>query len=52
MSQPIYQLVTDRILALLERGVVPWKKPWKTPGLGLAASCSAPPPSCSAPSCC
>src|SRR5262249_17752470 len=23
-----YQLVTDRILALLERGVVPWQQPW------------------------
>jgi antirestriction protein ArdC len=32
MSQQIYQLVTDRILALLEQGVVPWKKPWKTRG--------------------
>ena len=33
MSQQIYQLVTDRVLALLEQGVVPWKKPWKTSGL-------------------
>jgi antirestriction protein ArdC len=32
MSQNIYQLVTDRILALLEQGVVPWKKPWKSTG--------------------
>jgi antirestriction protein ArdC len=32
MSQPVYQLVTDRILALLQQGVVPWKKPWKTTG--------------------
>jgi antirestriction protein ArdC len=32
MSQQIYQLVTDRILALLQKGVVPWKKPWKTSG--------------------
>jgi antirestriction protein ArdC len=32
MSQHVYQLVTDRILALLEQGVVPWKKPWKTTG--------------------
>jgi antirestriction protein ArdC len=32
MSQPIYQLVTDRILALLQQGVAPWKKPWRTRG--------------------
>jgi antirestriction protein ArdC len=32
MSQQIYQLVTDRILTLLQQGVVPWKKPWKTSG--------------------
>jgi antirestriction protein ArdC len=32
MSQQIYQLVTDRILALLQQGVVPWKKSWKTTG--------------------
>jgi antirestriction protein ArdC len=32
MSQQVYQIVTDRILALLEQVVVPWKKPWKTIG--------------------
>lgn len=32
MSQQVYKLVTDRILALLQQGVVPWKKPWKTTG--------------------
>jgi antirestriction protein ArdC len=36
MSQMVYQLVTDRILALLEQGVVPWKKPWTTSGQSLA----------------
>jgi antirestriction protein ArdC len=30
VSEKIYQLVTDRILALLEQGVVPWKKRWRT----------------------
>lgn len=25
----IYQLVTDRIMDLLQHGVVPWRKPWK-----------------------
>ena len=24
----VYQLVTDRILAALEGGVIPWRKPW------------------------
>ena len=23
-----YQVITDRILALLEQGTVPWRKPW------------------------
>jgi len=27
----IYQMVTDRIIASLERGVIPWEKPWKAP---------------------
>jgi antirestriction protein ArdC len=25
---PVYQYVTDRILAELDKGVVPWRKPW------------------------
>ena len=36
MSQKIYQLVTDRILTLLQQGVVPWKKPWITNGRSAA----------------
>jgi antirestriction protein ArdC len=27
----IYQTVTDRIIANLEKGVIPWEKPWKSP---------------------
>jgi antirestriction protein ArdC len=31
-SRPsIYQSVTDRIIASLKAGVIPWEKPWKTP---------------------
>ena len=31
-SRPsIYQNVTDRIIASLKAGVIPWEKPWKTP---------------------
>ena len=36
MSQKIYQLVTDRIIALLQQGVVPWMKPWTTNGRSAA----------------
>jgi antirestriction protein ArdC len=28
MSATIYQIVTDRITALLEKGVIPWQMPW------------------------
>ena len=28
MANKVYDIVTDRVLSLLERGVVPWKKPW------------------------
>ena len=30
MNATIYQIVTDRIIALLEKGVVPWQKPWQS----------------------
>lgn len=26
----VYAIVTDRLIAALERGVVPWRKPWKS----------------------
>ena len=29
MSAQIYQRITDRIIALLEQGTIPWHKPWK-----------------------
>ena len=29
MRNDVYQIVTDRIMALLESGTVPWRKPWK-----------------------
>ena len=25
----VYQMVTDRVLAQLEQGIIPWQKPWK-----------------------
>jgi antirestriction protein ArdC len=27
----LYQIVTERIVANLEKGVIPWEKPWKSP---------------------
>ena len=27
----VYQVVTDRIIASLKAGVIPWEKPWQTP---------------------
>jgi len=35
----IYQQVTDRIVASLEAGTVPWRKPWRTAG-GMPRSMS------------
>ena len=32
VTQKSYQEVTDRIVALLEQGTVPWHKPWSVPG--------------------
>ncbi len=28
MSQKVYEMVTDRIVALLEQGTIPWNRPW------------------------
>lgn len=29
MSEAVYAIITDRILSLLEKGTVPWHKPWR-----------------------
>lgn len=29
----VYQLVTDQIIALLEKGTIPWKQPWTDAGI-------------------
>lgn len=31
----VYQAVTDKIIAALESGVVPWRKPWRYAGQGV-----------------
>ncbi|MCD7762704.1 MAG: ArdC family protein [Lachnospiraceae bacterium] len=28
MANNVYQIVTDRIIAELEKGNIPWQKPW------------------------
>lgn len=28
MKNDVYQIVTDRIIAQLEKGIIPWRKPW------------------------
>jgi antirestriction protein ArdC len=30
MSEKIYEIVNERIISLLEKGVAPWRMPWKT----------------------
>lgn len=34
----IYQMITDRVIALLEQGVAPWRKPWSYGGEPLNLS--------------
>jgi antirestriction protein ArdC len=33
----VYQIVTDRIISLLEAGTVPWQKPWTDAGMPMNA---------------
>ena len=28
-----YEIVTERVINLLERGVIPWRQPWAAPDL-------------------
>src|SRR4051794_20904146 len=38
MSQNIYELVTEKITERLEKGIVPWRKPWVNGGANQAVS--------------
>lgn len=29
MAQNVYQMVTDRIVEMMNQGIIPWEKPWK-----------------------
>ena len=31
----VYQIITDKVVGLLEQGTVPWKKPWKGGAAGM-----------------
>ena len=42
MKQDIYQQVTDRIIAQLEQGVIPWHKPWIGRGAAISHSTGKP----------
>lgn len=35
MKRDLYQEVTDKLIAQLEKGVIPWRKPWKSTGIQL-----------------
>lgn len=28
MSKNVYEMVTDRIIEQLEKGIIPWQRPW------------------------
>ena len=32
-TKDVYTLVTNRIIELLEQGMIPWRKPWGTAGI-------------------
>lgn len=40
MSLNVYQMVTDRIIAQMEQGIIPWRKPWKTFGAFSESECA------------
>lgn len=39
-NDTVHEMVTERILAMLAEGTVPWRKPWQTiDGMGSAEPC-------------
>lgn len=38
MKTDVYDIVTERIIAALEKGVCPWQKPWRTTGSDILPS--------------
>lgn len=39
-KRDVFQIVTDRITAQIEKGVVPWQQPWQTTGANLPMNLS------------
>jgi antirestriction protein ArdC len=35
-ASAVHQIITDKIVALIEQGIVPWRRPWRTAGGGNA----------------
>ena len=35
MSKNVYEIVTQQIADLLEKGEIPWKRPWKSTGWSM-----------------
>jgi len=33
MTMNVYEIVTEKIISLLQSGVVPWRRPWTSTGL-------------------
>jgi antirestriction protein ArdC len=42
MSANVYEIVTDRIIAAMEEGIVPWQKPWTGHGLPTSLTTGKP----------
>ncbi len=38
----IYQTITDRMIAEMEQGIIPWKKPWMASGLAVSHTTGKP----------
>jgi antirestriction protein ArdC len=39
-SNNVYEIITDRIIAELEKGIIPWKRPWVCVGKGYGKAVS------------
>ena len=42
MSIDLYQTITDRMIAEMEQGIIPWKKPWMASGAAISHTTGKP----------